>query len=310
MPQQPPLGNSSQTNLSATGQTSSQLIVNSPGTTPATPAASMKKDCSGCGNKTILTPQNTFYGFLMLFLVGLSTFLFVMWVQAKRTTISPALMAEPAMKETEYYLPQSKIITSKVALPTPKTRGTVSVEQALSSRRSRREFADVPVGLADLGQVLWAGQGITDESGHRAAPSAHSLYPYTLYVVVRNVAGLEPGLYQYLPETHELGDLKVANAGELLNEAEVQPGAQAAPAVIMMSAAYAKMLESFPDDPRGVTLLEGGHIGQNIYLQLEASNMSGVVMAGFDSDLIIEKLGLDEHEEIVYLIPFGARVQE
>ena len=299
MPQQPSPNDLNQTNLSATGLSTSQL---KPGV--------LAKNCAGCGNKTVLTPQNTFYGLLMLLLVGLSTFLFVMWVQAKRGIANlPAIQAESA-KVQEYHLPPSKIMTSKVALPAPKTKGTVSVEQALSSRRSRREFADVPVSLSDLGQVLWAGQGITDAAGYRAAPSAHSLYPYTLYVVVRNVAGLEPGLYQYLPATHELGNLQVVNAGDLLAEAEVQPGAQAAPVVIMMSAAYAKMLESFPDDPKSVTLLEAGHIGQNIYLQLEALDMAGVVMAGFDSAKVVSKLGLDANEDIVYLIPFGARVQE
>ena len=33
-------------------------------------------------------------------------------------------------------------------------------------------------------------------------------------------------------------------------------------------------------------------------------------MAGFDSAKVVSKLGLDANEDIVYLIPFGARVQE
>ena len=38
----------------------------------------------------------------------------------------------------------------------------------------------------------------------RSVPSAGSCHPYETYLVVRNVEGLDPGLYRYLAISHKL----------------------------------------------------------------------------------------------------------
>ncbi|MBT8370138.1 MAG: nitroreductase family protein, partial [Deltaproteobacteria bacterium] len=58
-------------------------------------------------------------------------------------------------------------------LPREKTQGTVSVEQAISQRRTVRAFSSTPLDLRQLSQLLWAAQGLTKKgSCKRAAPSA------------------------------------------------------------------------------------------------------------------------------------------
>jgi len=52
----------------------------------------------------------------------------------------------------------------------------VSVERALAERRSVRAYAPGALTLAELGQLLWAAQGVTAPGGLRAAPSAGALY--------------------------------------------------------------------------------------------------------------------------------------
>ncbi|MDQ5951831.1 MAG: hypothetical protein QG639_1112, partial [Patescibacteria group bacterium] len=159
--------------------------------------------------------------------------------------------------------------------------------------------------------LLWSAQGITDtETGHRAAPSARGAYPFTVFVVVRNVDDLTPGLYEYLPAQHALGDMKVVNAGELLSGAGVQPGAQEAPDVFVLSAAYGKAQKTLGESAQTSTLLEAGHIGQNMYLQTESLGMSMVVMGGFDSQKVGSALSLDPAETVVYLMPFGNSAPE
>jgi len=64
-----------------------------------------------------------------------------------------------------------------IKVPEPKHTGTVSIEEALSTRRSVRSYSNKPVSLADLSQMLWAAQGITSKHGFRTAPSAGALYP-------------------------------------------------------------------------------------------------------------------------------------
>ena len=96
-----------------------------------------------------------------------------------------------------------------VPLPDPDRAGTRTLESTLGERRSVRDFADEAIGLADVSQLLWAAQGITDPEGFRTAPSAGALYPLEIHVVAGNVDGLPDGLYRYRPResvTSPLGE--------------------------------------------------------------------------------------------------------
>src|SRR5262249_14780078 len=53
---------------------------------------------------------------------------------------------------------------------------------ALNSRAAREKSPRL-LPTATIGQLLWAGQGVTSPDGKRAAPSAGALYPLELYVV-------------------------------------------------------------------------------------------------------------------------------
>jgi len=106
--------------------------------------------------------------------------------------------------------------SSLISLPTPRTKGEVSLEETIAKRRSRRDFLDKSLSLVQLSQILWSAQGITDpEEFKRAAPSAGALYPLEIYLVIgeNGVEDLEAGVYHYLPqkhamEIHQRGDLR------------------------------------------------------------------------------------------------------
>ena len=86
-----------------------------------------------------------------------------------------------------------------VQLPEPKTSGTLSLEEALSKRRSIRQFATKPLDFIQIGQLAWAGQGITEsQRGLRTAPSAGAIYPIELYFVAPQ------GSFVYQPKAHSL----------------------------------------------------------------------------------------------------------
>ena len=63
-----------------------------------------------------------------------------------------------------------------ISLPEPAKDGAISVEKALTGRRSTRSFAERPLTRQDVAQLLWAAQGITGERGFRTAPSAGALF--------------------------------------------------------------------------------------------------------------------------------------
>src|SRR5512139_529944 len=56
-----------------------------------------------------------------------------------------------------------------------------SLWKVMATRRSVRTFGARSLSEDELGQLLWAGQGVLD--GHRTTPSAGALYPLTIHVV-------------------------------------------------------------------------------------------------------------------------------
>ncbi len=217
----------------------------------------------------------------------------------------------PTATDKKITLPAVRTYATTIALPAPKLKGTLSVEEALFTRRSRREFAETPLTQAQLSLLLWSAQGITDApTGKRTAPSAYNVYPFTVYVVVRNVTGITPGLYEYLPATHALGDMKLANAGDVLNSGEgVEALAKKTPVVIVLSAALDKGVEKLKGGALTSAYLEGGHIGENLYLEAESLKLATVVTGGGTKGAH-DALKLDPAETVVYVVPVGNRVVE
>jgi hypothetical protein len=70
-----------------------------------------------------------------------------------------------------------------IKLPPPVLKGAVSVEEALQGRRSNRRFADQPLTLSQVAQLLWAADGLNNPQGKRTAPAARAAYAIDLYLV-------------------------------------------------------------------------------------------------------------------------------
>jgi len=205
-------------------------------------------------------------------------------------------------------VPPPRLYAQTILLPKPSITGGMPLHQVFHERRSRREFSDKPVSMKKLSQLLWSAQGISDPEGKkRTAPSAYEVYPISMFAVVRNVSGLEPGLYEYLPETHALGNLLMPNAGAQLDQTNPQDVVKNAPVVLVAAAAYGKGVELMQEHAKSSAILEVGHIGQNVYLQAESLKMATVVVAGFNPEQIGKALGLDLRETVIYLIPVGER---
>jgi len=100
----------------------------------------------------------------------------------------------------------------RIVLPPPTAEGGLSLAATLARRRSVRRFSVVSIDLAELGQLLWAGQGITHAHGHRTAPSAGGLYPLECYAVAARVDGVAPGIYHYRPRDHSLNLVRLGRS--------------------------------------------------------------------------------------------------
>jgi len=195
----------------------------------------------------------------------------------------------------------------RLQLPAPRFQSDISLEKSLLERRSVRTYRDEPLTLAEAGQLLWAAQGITEASrGLRTAPSAGALYPMETFLVVRNGAGLSPGVYRYLPRSHELesvqaGDQSGALAGAALGQASIRE----APAVIVLAGVYARTRGRYGERTERYVHMEAGHVGQNIALQAVALGLGTVMIGAFQDQEVARVLGMAPDEDPLYIIPVG-----
>ncbi len=90
----------------------------------------------------------------------------------------------------------------RVKLPDPAYTSNTSIEEALLMRRSVRQYQPGMLSLAEIGQLLWAAQGITGPREKRTAPSAGHLYPLEIYLVCQDVEEISQGIYHYQPGEH------------------------------------------------------------------------------------------------------------
>lgn len=204
-------------------------------------------------------------------------------------------------------MPASQSATETIPLPEPRLEGEMSVEAALSERRSVREYASKALSLAELGQLLWAAQGITGANQrYRTAPSAGALYPLELYVVTGDVDKLAPGVYHYDPSSHALrshrtSDVRAALARAALGQAWVEEGA----VVLIVTAIYERTTEKYGVRGRQYVHMEAGHAAQNVYLQAVALDMGTVAVGAFDNEEVQRVVGLSDGEVPLYLMPVG-----
>jgi SagB-type dehydrogenase family enzyme len=187
-----------------------------------------------------------------------------------------------------------------ITLPAPVTHGGMSLDEAIARRRSSRGFRSDPLPLATVGQLLWAGQGITSADGKRAAPSAGALYPLELYVVTPTE------LMHYLPEGHRVEVRGQPDARPQLRAAAFgQAPLGTAPDVIVVAAVPERTRVKYGSQADGFVEREAGHAAQNVLLEATASGLAAVPIGSLDAARVERALALPSDQTVLYLIPVG-----
>lgn len=193
-----------------------------------------------------------------------------------------------------------------IQLPSARLYGNVSLEETLLMRRSVRQYADEPLVLSDISQLVWAAGGVTSAWGGRTAPSAGALYPINLYLAAERVEGIEPGLYMYVPDSHVLLPLVYGGvSGEIAEASLDQSCVREAPAILLLTAVYERTTSKYRERGMRYVHMEAGHIAQNICLQSVALGLGSVTVGAFDDGRLSECLGLPAGEYPLYVIPVG-----
>ena len=197
------------------------------------------------------------------------------------------------MDETQRY-------SKSFELAKPELSGSSSLEQTLEERRSTRDFTAEEVPLDTIGQLFWAGQGITDDDGHRTAPSAGARYPIELYAISAST------FMHYLPEGHRVEQRTDTTTLSLLSAAAFQQGfVSDAPLVLVITAVPARTEAEYGAVAHDLVNREAGHVAQNILLQATSLGLAAVPVGGFDPAEVARLLALAPGEDVLYLLPVG-----
>ncbi len=189
-------------------------------------------------------------------------------------------------------------VVPALALPSPRTDGEMSLEEAILRRGSVREFETEPLTLGQLGQLLWAAQGQREQG--RTAPSAGGLYPLEVYVAH------EGGIYHYRPDGHEVAAVSNTDIRDDLAAAALDQRAfHTAPAVIAIAGVEERSAVKYGGRAEQYVLIEVGHAAQNVLLQAAVLGIGAVPTGAFEDPVVAELFGMPDGTEPLYLIPVG-----
>ncbi|MCX8116591.1 MAG: SagB/ThcOx family dehydrogenase [Desulfobacterota bacterium] len=183
---------------------------------------------------------------------------------------------------------------------------------AIRNRQSRRVYTNQPLTLEELSFLLWATQGIKEkiDEGHayRTVPSAGCRHALETYLTVFRVEGLEPGVYRYLPLSHQLlfefSEEKLST--KLVRAAFGQPYPGQAAVTFIWTAIPYRMEWRYGLAAHRVIAIDAGHVCQNLYLACEAIGAGTCAIAAYDQELLDQFLRVDGEEEFaVYMASVG-----
>lgn len=194
--------------------------------------------------------------------------------------------------------------------------GTVSVQEAVRNRRSRRDYTESPFSLEELSYLLWATQGISktgqDEKGKpvqfKSVPSGGARHPFETYLLINRVAGVAPGIYRYLPQEHQLLLIKedATLAKQITASCYGQAFIGSSAAVFVWAAIPARTEWHYGSIAQKLIAIEAGHLCQNLYLASESIHSGVCAVMGYDQARMDALLGLDGKDEfVIYLAATG-----
>ncbi len=198
----------------------------------------------------------------------------------------------------------------RIPLSLPQIEGGAPVWDVIKQRRSVRRFQDSSLQEAELSQLLWAAQGITRVGrglGLRTTPSAGALYPVETYLVVHAVEGIEPGVYHYGVEKHELDRLKTGDfRTDVARAALDQEIAYWANIVFVWTAVFERSKWKYKQRAYRYVYLDAGHIAQNVALAAVALGLGSCQIAALYDDEVNALLGVDGVDEsAIYMTVLG-----
>lgn len=214
-------------------------------------------------------------------------------------SVESALVAPSGFKTYRY--------GEHTALPAPRTAEAAPILSALEARRSCRLYADRPIDLGAVSELLHYSFGIIDGRFRRCTPSAGGLYPLELYLVAARVESLGEGLYHYDVRGHRLDDLESGDFRPRLERAIfIEEAARTAAAVLILTGVFGRSKIKYGERAYRFVLLEAGHAMQNLCTTAAVLGLGTCPVGGFVDDELNDLLDVDGVDEAaLYAVTIG-----
>lgn len=183
---------------------------------------------------------------------------------------------------------------------------TVAGDRTLDLPAPRHESRLARVlDAAALGDLLWHTAGVSLEHGgihYRAAPSAGALFATELYVAIRQVAGVGPGLWHYGAQAHRLQRLDAASPAAAAIGRPGAPWPDGAAAALVATAVLRRTGRKYGDRAYRCMLADLGHALENLRAAAAALGLALQLQPRFDGAAAAAALRIDEAEEGVLMV--------
>ena len=188
-----------------------------------------------------------------------------------------------------------------ISLPKAAKGSDKTLQEALSLRKTGRNFSSRELSAEKLSALLWAADGINRPDGKRTAPTGMNVQDIDIYVILPAAA------YLYDPKTDLLKEVK---AGDFREAAGRQDFVKKAPVNLI----YVQNLDKAMKGDEATKARHGGiHTGaimQNVYLFCAANELITVARYFVDRPAMTKILGLKNNQRIILAQTVGFPEEE
>ena len=174
---------------------------------------------------------------------------------------------------------------------------------------------EASLDLSNLAQLLFFSSGLvrksdypaTGEVHYRAAASAGALYPIEVYLVCKDLPGIEAGVYHFSPEEFALSRLRKGDFRGALSQAAGNDEAIAsAPGTLVFTTIFWRSAWKYRARSYRYCFWDNGTVLANLLATASSAGLPIQVIAGFVDDEVNRTLGINsEHEAGLCLVPVG-----
>ncbi len=187
-----------------------------------------------------------------------------------------------------------------IRLPDPEKTGGMSLREALTLRRTTREFGDKDFNTQELSNMLYAAGGVNRSDGKLVYPVGMDTNDMKIYAVMRD------GVYEYEAQSHSLEQIEYGDHRAECSSEEFTGHAG-------VNLVYVQNLEAWKDRaiPKEVARTMGiyhtGAIMQNVYLYAASENLNCVAQGTFNYAKLRELLKLNDTQTITLIQLIGVK---